>query len=137
MEEVSIVGLGSINDYAGLLQNYKVPVIPSISVDRVREQEHLQPGVQDTDTLAEAAGTSSEASRLRDADRVDAALEDISLTFNKQNDFGYIGRDKDIRQLDVEKAVGDMRKDKILHQYQYFVGSRDSALAKPDNSRIF
>lgn len=53
-----------------------------------------------------------------------APLEDISITFHKQDDFGYIGRDSDIRSLDVEKAISDMRKDQILQQYQYFVGSK-------------
>ena len=53
-----------------------------------------------------------------------APLEDISITFHKQDDFGYIGRDSDIHSLDVEKAISDMRKDQILQQYQYFVGSK-------------
>ena len=53
-----------------------------------------------------------------------APLEDISITFHKQDDFGYIGRDRDIHSLDVEKAISDMRKDQILQQYQYFVGSK-------------
>ena len=43
---------------------------------------------------------------------------------HKQDDFGYIGRDSDIHSLDVEKAISDMRKDQILQQYQYFVGSK-------------
>ena len=53
-----------------------------------------------------------------------APLDDISITFHKQDDFGYIGRDSDIHSLDVEKALSDMRKDQILQQYQYFVGSK-------------
>ena len=53
-----------------------------------------------------------------------APLEDISITFHKQDDFGYIGRNSDIHSLDVEKAISDMRKDQILQQYQYFVGSK-------------
>lgn len=32
------------------------------------------------------------------------------------------GADSDIRSLDVEKAVSDMQKDELIHQYQYFVG---------------
>ena len=47
-----------------------------------------------------------------------------TVTFHKQDDFGYIGRDSDIHSLDVEKAISDMRKDQILQQYQYFVGSK-------------
>ncbi len=32
------------------------------------------------------------------------------------------GEEADITRLDVAKAVSDMEKDQILHQYQYFVG---------------
>ena len=50
-------------------------------------------------------------------------MEDISITFNRQEDFGYIGKDSDIHSLDMEKAIDDMKKDSILQQYQYFVGN--------------
>ena len=33
------MGIGSINDYAGILQNYRVPVIREVSLDAVRSQE--------------------------------------------------------------------------------------------------
>lgn len=56
-------------------------------------------------------------------ERKTAALEDISITFNRQKGFGYIGKDSDIYSLDVEKAIDDMKKDQVLQQYQYFVGS--------------
>ena len=40
--------------------------------------------------------------------------------------------DSDIRSLDVQKAVSDMKKDEVLHQYQFFVGHSASAeTAKP------
>ncbi|MCM1193215.1 MAG: hypothetical protein NC123_08090 [Butyrivibrio sp.] len=29
----------------------------------------------------------------------------------------------DIQSPDIEKAIDDMKKDKILQQYQYFIGS--------------
>lgn len=47
------------------------------------------------------------------------------------------GEDADINQLDVAKAVSDLEKDKILQQYQYFVGgasyftSKENALEVP------
>jgi hypothetical protein len=46
------------------------------------------------------------------------------------DDFGHIGREKDLEKLDVEKAVSDMRKDKMLEQYQFFVeaGQTDNVL---------
>lgn len=34
------------------------------------------------------------------------------------------GADSDIAGLDVEKALSDMQKDKVLQQYQFFVGER-------------
>ena len=52
-----------------------------------------------------------------------ANLEDVSLSFNREDDFGYIGRDSDILKLDVEKAISDMKRDSVLEEYQYFVGS--------------
>lgn len=128
------MGISSINDYSGLLQNYKVPVIPNVSVDRVREQERLNAEAQSTVTAP-----SHEIQQVDKSVRKDAELEDISITFNKKDDFSYIGRDKDIRALDVEKALDDMRKDKILQQYQYFVGSTRSASAMADGTvtRLF
>lgn len=33
------------------------------------------------------------------------------------------GAESDIESLDMKKAVSDMEKDQILHQYQYFIGS--------------
>ena len=51
--------------------------------------------------------------------------ERIVLTFftSPGEDYGYIGRDSDLAQLDMQKAISDMQKDSILQQYQYFVGS--------------
>lgn len=50
-------------------------------------------------------------------------LENISLTFNKEENFDYIGNDSSLDNLDMQKAVSDMQKDQILQEYQYFVGS--------------
>lgn len=51
-----------------------------------------------------------------------AQLEDVSLTFNKQDDFGTIGQDVDIAKLDMEKVVSDSKRDSILSGYRTFVG---------------
>lgn len=36
------------------------------------------------------------------------------------------GADSDINNLDVEKALSDMRKDQVLEQYQFFVGTEQT-----------
>lgn len=103
--------------YSGILQNYRIPVIPSVSVEEVREQDRQLQAQQST---AIPAYEEPSAPAVR---KPDAKLEDISVTFNRQDDFGYIGRDSDIRSLDVQRAISDMQKDSLLQQYQYFVGS--------------
>ncbi|MCR4791119.1 MAG: hypothetical protein K5871_00055 [Lachnospiraceae bacterium] len=60
---------------------------------------------------AEQAENSAKRERL-------LGLEDISLTFNKDDDFSLIGKTSDITGLDVEKAVSFSKKDDILGQYR-------------------
>ena len=36
------------------------------------------------------------------------------------------GKDTDVAKLDVQRALSDMEKDRILQQYQYFVGDKGS-----------
>lgn len=43
------------------------------------------------------------------------------------------GAESDIRSLDMEKAISDMRKDQVLQQYQFFVGSKASEAAVSEN----
>ena len=64
--------------------------------------------------------------------RVDASLEDISLSLNEPKVFDMKGRDSDIDALDIEKAVSDMQKDQALMQYQYFVGDSNPFMASED-----
>lgn len=57
-----------------------------------------------------------------------ADLDHISLTFNTEESYDYIGRDSSIDNLDIQKAISDMKKDQVLEHYQYFVGSSDNML---------
>ena len=54
------------------------------------------------------------------------SMEDISLSLNESAaSFEMKGSDSDIKSLDMEKAMSDMKRDESLMQYQYFIG--DSA----------
>ena len=55
-----------------------------------------------------------------------ADLEQVSLKFNKEDGFEYIGMDSSLDNLDMQKAISDMQKDEVLQSYQYFVGSAAS-----------
>jgi hypothetical protein len=110
--------MGINGAYNSVLQNYRVSTIPTVSVDEVQKQDSQRIQEQNAPVLNTYEEPSVPAVR-----KPDAQLEDISVTFNRQEDFGYIGKDSDIFSLDVEKAVSDMQKDRVLQQYQYFVGS--------------
>lgn len=128
------MGIGSITDYSAYLQNYRIPNIPVVSVDEIRRQEQA---AKETGMPDQTAQVSHESLSIQRPERKDAALEDISITFNKSDDFGYIGKDSDIRSLDVEKAIDDMKKDRILQQYQYFVGNSRSIQAESMDGVVF
>lgn len=47
---------------------------------------------------------------------------DYASQYNPDATYSLKGAESDIHSLDVEKAISDMRKDEVIHQYQYFVG---------------
>ncbi|MBR1862099.1 MAG: hypothetical protein IJ796_09640 [Lachnospiraceae bacterium] len=114
------MGINGINNYSNFIGSYRIPSIPSVSVEDVKKQDEQRLAQQNQETLRPAA---LEDISLPAKPRNDAAPTEISLTFNKGEDYGYIGRDSDIYSLDVENAISDMRKDDVLKQYQYFVGN--------------
>lgn len=63
-----------------------------------------------------------------------ADLDNVSLKFNKDDSFGYIGMDSSLDNLDMQKAISDMQKDQVLQSYQYFVGSADSLFGEQSSA---
>lgn len=119
------MGINGINDYSQLFNSYRVPSIPDVSLDKVAEQDRLKKVAE----TQEAATQKPELENFELPKRSEnAKLEDISLKFNKSDDFGYIGKDNDIYSLDVENAISDMQKDNILRQYQFYAGNSDMAI---------
>ena len=70
-------------------------------------------------TFTENPSEENRASRAAD-------LGQVSLKFNKEDSFEYIGMDSNPNDLDMQKAISDMQKDQVLQNYQYFVGSAGS-----------
>ena len=56
---------------------------------------------------------------------------DYAQNYQPEVSYELKGIDSDIDKLDVEKAVSDLEKDKILQQYQYFVGDTPAVNVKP------
>ena len=64
-------------------------------------------------------------------------LEDISITFNKNDDFDIIGKTSDITDLNLQKAVSISKKDDILNNYKaaenalpVYAGEEGTVIAK-------
>ena len=110
-------GMGSLSTYS----NYQRPEIKQVSEEEVRRQDQEQQQAalqQSTPDYSHMADLAAQDRRAKAAD-----LENISLTFNKTDSFDYLGSESGLENLDVMKAVSDMRKDEVLQEYQYFVGS--------------
>lgn len=117
---MQIQGFGQ---YGGLYQQNRIPEIKQVSVDQVKQQDELKKQqenyAQSVESLQkEYAATPDTRSRMAD-------LENISLSFNAGETYDYIGREAGFENLDMMRAISDMQKDKVLEQYQYFVGPQD------------
>lgn len=122
---MGIGGIGGVNGISGIgrMQDYSIQMpqpVKTVIVEETGADSH----VASSEQINSGNSTAAKEEVPVGEQKPNAPLEDISITFHKQDDFGYIGRDSDIRSLDVEKAISDMRKDQILQQYQYFVESK-------------
>lgn len=101
----------------------RASAIPKVTPEEVRQQDIQAQQEQQTAPKAEETKPAKEDTRSKTAD-----LENVSLTFNKEDSFDYIGSESPLKNLDMQKAVSDMKKDGILQEYQYFVGSAQNML---------
>ncbi len=122
---MGIGGIGGVNGISGIgrMQDYSIQM-PQPAKTVIVEETGAESHVASPEQINSGNPAVVKEEAPVGEQKPNAPLEDISITFHKQDDFGYIGRDSDIRSLDVEKAISDMRKDQILQQYQYFVGSK-------------
>lgn len=51
---------------------------------------------------------------------------DYANQYDPTATYSLKGKDSELKNLDVEKAISDMQKDQAIHQYQYFVGNREN-----------
>lgn len=110
-----------ISSYGGLYNQYGVSGIRQVSVEDVKKQDE-QLAKQQMQQEIEPAKMDRAYEAFVKAPKT-AKLEDISLNFNINETYDYIGRDADLQKLDMMSVISDMKKDKVLEQYQYFVGT--------------
>ncbi len=120
------MSIDRISPYGGFYDRYKVAEIQRVSVEDVKKQDEQldkQQGVQRSVVTAQNDITQETFAQAPKT----AKLEDISLSFNVNETYGYIGKDADLQKLDITSAISDVQKDKVLEQYQYFVEPKQVA----------
>ncbi len=55
---------------------------------------------------------------------------DYAEQYRPTETFEVNSKESDLRSLDVEKAISDMRKDQAIQQYQFFVGEKNATVAE-------
>ena len=120
--------------YDSIHSSYGVQQIQTTYVDdpnkigrQVEEADRIDR--QDSNEQSDNLTSVTEPVQENPASRM-ADLDQVSLKFNKEESFGYIGMDSSLDNLDMQKAISDMQKDQVLQSYQYFVGSAGSLLGE-------
>ncbi len=117
------MAINGLSNFGGFYNSYAVRDIPKVDVETVKQQD----AAKESNTLPKAPVVKEEPKeQVVDNRKRTADLDNISLNFNAGDDYSYIGSDFEIGGLDMEKAISDMKKDKVLQDYQYFVGSSDN-----------
>jgi hypothetical protein len=122
------MAINGLLDYGGLYSNYRPVQIPMVDVSEVAKQDENAIKASENVVAAPVLETPVNDNRSRMAD-----LDNISLNFNTGDDYSYIGSESDMATLDMEKLISDMKKDKVLEDYQYFVGSTNTQNTFADN----
>lgn len=129
------MGIGQIPDYGSLFQSYRIPEIPVAGYRRLSQSKEPAAENEQIDNSQNITPVVEKAVPERPG-AADVDVKEISLSFNRGEDYGYIGRDSDRAALDMERAISDMKKDRVLQQYQYFVGGVKSLQNAGDDGSV-
>ena len=96
----------------------------SIKIDELRNQQLAV-------TAQEQATMQEESTGYKDQLPVEQNFTsyDYAKSYQPDETYELKGAESDISKLDVEKTMSDLEKDKVLEQYQYFVGDQAHAIA--------
>lgn len=76
-----------------------------------------------TEESSRAQSTPQEQSVGQERLKQNYTAYDYAKGYQPDAEYELVGADSDIAKLDVTRAVSDMRKDQVLQQYQFFVGT--------------
>ncbi len=118
---INNIGYGGFSNFQS---DYRINNIPKVNPNEITAP---------VKEVTEAPKTSFDIQEVNTAPRA-TDPNSVSLTFNKGDDFSYIGSDSDINSLDMQKAISDMKQDSILQEYNYFVGNASNVFNSEDGT---
>lgn len=131
------MSIDGLSQYGGLYNSYAFQNIKTVNIETVLEQdENLKVSSEQKNNLESLQTDYSQPVKEQDNRSRIANLENVSLTFNKADDFDFIGKDSSIETLDMQKAISDMQKDQVIQQYQYFVGSSQNVITNSSDGLV-
>lgn len=122
------MGVDLLSGFGRVQPYYKASQIPTVTPEEIKKQQEQING--STQAVKEEAPEQADLSLDNRSKAAD--LSNISLTFNREESFDFLGSESSLMNLDLQKAISDMRKDSILQEYQYFVGSSVSFMNTED-----
>lgn len=111
----------SFDQYSGLYSNYQYKSIQAVDTETVKQQD-AKKNMEANESLDTLKTDYASVQRTADTRSRSANLEDVSLSL-RMDDFDFVGKDSFIENLDLQKMVSDVKKDQVLDEYNYFVGS--------------
>ncbi len=103
------------------------PAVGFYDYNSIKQVESTQVASQShgRDNTTGVSGNVAETGTQEDAaarSRQTFGTYDYASQYEPKATYDLKGADSDIHSLDVAKAVSDMQKDELIHQYQYFIG---------------
>lgn len=109
------MNISGIRPYSGFYNYNEIQKTELGNVQAMPQQEAAIPEVE-----SEAGSVSVDSGAI--AAKQTFGAYDYANQYNPDTTYELKGVESDIKSLDVEKAISDMQKDQVLHQYQFFVG---------------
>lgn len=121
----------ALNRIGSYVPGYNAYNIPSVKDNpQVQPQTEVRPELQPQQQEQEKEGLDL---TVEVPARENASIENVAISFGQYDSSSLdIYSDMGLASRDMKQAISGMQKDRILHEYQYFVGGKDLT-GKPSN----